>query len=113
MNTVADRVKAGAILLDGIKPGWFKNIDVFSLDLSTCEDCILGQLFGDYDGFREVLFPLQEGESTQKHADRTYPFMVSRGFCGDIHIPYDKYWGYFDELKKAWINEIDSRLNAS
>lgn len=113
ISAVADRVKAGAILLDEIKPGWFRDIDVVLLDLSSCEDCILGQLFGDYDGFRETMFPLQEGESTQEHADRTYPFMFTHGFCGRTDVTVDKLHlmnEYFHLLKSAWLNEIIVRL---
>jgi hypothetical protein len=48
-------VESGAALLDERLPGWRDHIDPNSLDLSGCEECILGQLFGDYSKGVELL----------------------------------------------------------
>ncbi len=45
-----ETVKAGrgALLLDALVPGWWKNIDIIKLRLSSSVNCILGQIFGSY-----------------------------------------------------------------
>jgi len=48
MASVEERVAAGAALLDERKPDWFKSIDCAALEISSCNRCICGQLYGDY-----------------------------------------------------------------
>jgi hypothetical protein len=45
--TIAERVAAGAALLDEKLPGWDKDIDLGFLDLASPCRCILGQLHYD------------------------------------------------------------------
>ena len=40
------RVARGAAHLDQVRPGWFNRIDVGTLSLGSCWDCVIGQLFG-------------------------------------------------------------------
>lgn len=44
-----ERAKRGAILLDGFKPGWFEKINLDTLQMDSLKDCILGQIYGDWD----------------------------------------------------------------
>lgn len=39
------RVAAGAEFLDKVKPNWWRNIDVGTLELNSCAKCVLGQLY--------------------------------------------------------------------
>lgn len=56
----AERVRAGAALLDARKPGWDSKIKADRLALEDGSACVLGQVYGDYsDGYRE-LFALEE-----------------------------------------------------
>lgn len=41
-----ERVTKGAAHLDRVVPGWFHRVDIGTLTLSSCEDCVLGQLAG-------------------------------------------------------------------
>lgn len=41
-------VAAGAARLDEHIPGWPARVDLDSLDLADCAQCVLGQLFGSY-----------------------------------------------------------------
>ena len=45
---LAERVAAGAALLDERAPGWRAKIDLAVLDLDSDSGCILGQVFGGY-----------------------------------------------------------------
>lgn len=50
--TITERVAAGAAWLDEHEPGWIKRIDIGVLDISSCANCVLGQVFGDFDDAR-------------------------------------------------------------
>lgn len=41
-------VKEAALLMDRLKPGWYKLVDTKSLDMSDPDNCILSQVFGSY-----------------------------------------------------------------
>lgn len=43
---VRPEVKRGAAWLDEVRPGWDKEIDLTKLELDSCADCVVGQLFG-------------------------------------------------------------------
>ena len=47
MNTIAERLKRGAALLDAKRPGWWREIDLGRLDIESACNCIIGQL-GSY-----------------------------------------------------------------
>lgn len=42
-------VSRSAALLDQVRPGWYRAIDLAVLDFEDDERCVLGQLFGHYD----------------------------------------------------------------
>lgn len=48
MTEIDYRITAAAVLLDGTMPGWADKIDVDKLDMDDGENCILGQLYGDF-----------------------------------------------------------------
>jgi hypothetical protein len=43
-NSAAEAVAQGAQLLDEKEPGWWREIDLGTLELSSCKRCICGQL---------------------------------------------------------------------
>ena len=45
-DTIAARVARGAALLDERIPGWDQRIDLDTLDIDSCQNCVLSQLFG-------------------------------------------------------------------
>ncbi len=42
-------VAKGIALLDEKQPGWRERINLSALDMGHCGQCILGQVFGDYE----------------------------------------------------------------
>lgn len=46
--TVEQRVAKGAQLLDQHRPGWRDSIKPQTLNIDSCRDCVLGQVFGSY-----------------------------------------------------------------
>jgi Uri superfamily endonuclease len=57
-------VDHGAALLDERLPGWRRVIDPDGLELRHCSECILGQLFGDYDRGLQALGLSEDDAST-------------------------------------------------
>ena len=47
-NEVKARIAKGAAWLDKWHPGWAMKIDLRSLNMFNCLQCVAGQLFGDY-----------------------------------------------------------------
>ncbi len=91
MKTASELVANGAALLDEHLPGWHERIDLDTLDISSCDKCMLGQLFGRY-GIGKDALGLKTGDN--------------HGFA----LPYSMFdslnWGVLD---KAWADEIGSR----
>ena len=42
------RVARGAALLDAERPGWADQIGADTLAMESCDQCVLGQLYGNY-----------------------------------------------------------------
>ncbi len=45
MSAVSRQVARGAALLDEKIPGWAERIDLARLQMNSCHDCVIGQLF--------------------------------------------------------------------
>lgn len=56
-----DRIQAGVDLLDRTKPGWHDEIDLDELNLRSPGNCVLGQLFNDFDNGRDTLRLSEDG----------------------------------------------------
>ena len=54
MSTVTERVARGAALLDEKIPGWDSRIDLDVLDIDSCAQCILGQVFAAESSYYPV-----------------------------------------------------------
>lgn len=46
--TIRETVQQGAAFLDQHVPEWAKKIDIYTLNMRDMQNCILGQLFGDW-----------------------------------------------------------------
>lgn len=57
-----EHVARGTALLDARKPGWAFHIDLVTLDMTSCYQCVLGQLYGRYSEGLERLDILDEGD---------------------------------------------------
>lgn len=44
-----DRVAKGAVLLDSVRPGWAAEINSDKLKMYSCDECILGQVYRDFN----------------------------------------------------------------
>lgn len=55
VERVEDRVAWGATFLDCAKPGWDTEINLARFGINNVENCVLGQLYGDYEQALDVL----------------------------------------------------------
>ncbi|HEY4520168.1 MAG TPA: hypothetical protein VJH33_04040 [Candidatus Paceibacterota bacterium] len=94
----AQNAAQGAALMDRKNPGWFNHIDTGKLSIATTDNCILGQLFGEYsDGCKKLNI---DGEERQM--DR-----IRYGFNPSL-LAYALFGARY--LNRAWKKEIDHRL---
>lgn len=85
-------VRKGASVLDKMCPGWFDRIDVDRIDMTSWDDCILGQLYGVFHtGLREL----------DLHDASLFGFICGSTWDCTCH-----------ELKDPWIVEIMDRRNS-
>lgn len=119
-------VRRGAKLLDSLVPNWPKKIRKAALKLSDPNQCVLGQVWGDFfDGVREM------SKTAVRQALRNSPLRAIRTESGDtlaealtedVPVIDDIYYGFnvqgdeedsenaaFESLGQAWLREIDAR----
>ena len=92
---LAKRVAQGAALLDQEKPNWFEEINLGKLEMGSCKDCILGQLYSNYDEGADVLFGQWSVEKNNSHGFTIFP---------DVSSPV-----LWRELRECWVREIKKR----
>ncbi len=94
--TAKERVEKGAELLDEKRQGWEDEIVLDVLDLGSCRNCIIGQL---YPVFSNVVTAMEE--LGIEGYDPDYGF--------EVMLVNDEY----EELDTLWTKEIRSRRNAN
>ena len=83
-----------ALLDEKVGPGWEQRIDLEKLRLSSCKQCVVGQLFDEYDKGADILgFELGS----------RYGFDV-----GMVHAP-QTVWSEYQALTRAWKRAIRAR----
>lgn len=69
---VATRVAKGVALLDEQAPGWLERINLLSLEISSSDLCVLGQVYGNFHDGCDAL-----GLCAEFDADAVYGFNCS------------------------------------
>jgi hypothetical protein len=87
-----DRARCGAEYLDQLEPGWYNRVDVERLDISVATECVIGQLYGSYNNWRNS----KDCGSAN--------FTVKHGFF--VRTPKKKNW---EKQTEAWKQEILAR----
>lgn len=115
MTTIIERVERGARLLDLMRPGWAREIALDRLAMESCDECILGQLYGDYLSGLEVL--------ESKFGDEFYElkrpgpkhgftlFREEQNWEQEV-VGVDQVREWFVPLTRAWRAEIRKRLES-
>lgn len=87
-----DQVAAGVRLLDDAAPGWEAQVNLAFLNMSNCQQCILGQVFGDYG----------LGQAQVGKTGNGYGFTLL-GTDGDADVRWTR-------LAQAWRRVVAKRL---
>jgi len=99
----ADRVARGAALLDRERPGWAAEIAIDELAMASCNDCILGQIYGRYTvGLSSVFRDTEASWLSPAH----YGFTL---YDGEQVQDFKETMLRFRELADAWRTEIRAR----
>lgn len=96
MSTAAERVSAGAEMLDALEPGWRDRINVETFDIYSTTECVMGQL-SNGDGYNAgVAYYGLDGDTAREYGfDLTYAEYRS-----------EREPEYWQALQDAWMAEI-------
>jgi hypothetical protein len=110
--SMQERVAAGAARLDDRMPGWASRIDVANLRMAICAQCILGQLFGDFECGCSSL------EIDPSFAAFGFGFdlrwigedVEENGKQQDSYRVWTSWQEAWNRLRDTWIVEIEARI---
>lgn len=105
-------VKRGINWLDENHPGWEMEIDLSLLNMSECEECVIGQAVGDYSKVTRAA----AGTPTEAYSGKAAVWAVEHGFeCPGV-VAYQEFTGNrsasytYRELDVLWSDEVQRRL---
>lgn len=114
MSGIAERVAAGAAVLDQHRPGWHRQIDLARLDARKDDYVdVLSQLYGDFEHGAGTLYEAATGSAAADIWGLTSPtncWAREHGF--DIDTPVWDLIGAYAELAEGWRAEIARRQQA-
>lgn len=106
-----DFVEEGAKLLDEARPGWEAEIACDKIAMETCDQCILGQLYGDYEcGIQEVI--VYRPRPRRRCHSSTFGFTLPTAHQDPDAEMTEVILERFRVLAEAWRAEIKRRLLA-
>ncbi len=114
MSSIAERVAAGAAVLDRHRPGWHRQIDLACLDARRDDYLdVLSQLYGDFEHGASALYEAANGSGAADVWGLTSPTSCwARDYGFDIDTPAWDVLGAYAELADQWRAEIARRQQA-
>jgi hypothetical protein len=102
---ILERVQAGLAFLDSHIQNWMDGVDLETLHMAGCGQCILGQLFSSFWNSHSHMSPTLSRAEFQD-------FAKSLGFYADygptnVSVQYAN--PEYDALQKEWLKEIKKR----
>jgi len=115
MSSIAERVAAGAAVLDRHRPGWHRQIDLACLDARRDDYLdVLSQLYGDFEHGASALYEAANGSGAADVWGLTSPTSCwARDYGFDIDTPAWDVLGAYAELADQWRAEIARRQQAN
>ena len=95
-------VRKGIKFLNEREPGWRKRIDLNTLNLANCAQCVLGQLYGEYGTGVHKLFP-----ELGREFNYLGGVLGEHGFTTQTSTFGDR--DHWDRLNAAWRTELAPR----
>jgi hypothetical protein len=114
----------GAVFLDGKLPGWFQRVADHKLNIRSCADCVLGQLYGGQDtSFYAAMDQLKLRNADGNPAGSVWTLgfgmpSVLREKMGNMGLQDGELWEVllnwsYEILADKWTIEIKNRLKDS
>jgi len=104
LRTLQVRVKRGAEFLDTLIPGWAYRMKLNQLDLGDCQQCIIGQLYGQYwNHYTKVT-----GNSS-KQDYRAEQLGINSDLSSQNGAIHTANKGQFSILTRLWTHQIRKR----
>jgi hypothetical protein len=119
MFHASQRVRRGAELLDRHRPGWEREVDIERLHMGNTVDCLLGQLYGDYESGWDTLGlwePVERSAHGFNHGFYVYwPWQAPVFLWMAQMIGFDRTLRRYEwqVLRDAWLAEIRARRQAN
>jgi hypothetical protein len=114
VSTITERVERGAALLDEKRPGWWRDIDLGTLDIASRCGCVIGQLAGltgaQDRGLAYEWATRQLGVGWSDEIPMGFEAPTTREFGGD-RVPVIA--AEYDALTAAWADLIAARRAAA
>ena len=98
-NRIAKRVAKGAALLDIKRPGWEKEVNIYSINMNSPYACILGQIYHNYAWGLDSL-ELESNWSAKRYGFELTGWQRRNFVSAQLNG---------QKIKDAWIDEINSR----
>jgi hypothetical protein len=109
MLTIKQTVRNGVDLLNISVPGWVNRIDLDTLDVQSCDQCIVGQIFSvPYEPFAFDNAILQLELDYERNEYGNYGFSCPAELCDTIRQNDDEkkqselFAAFFGELTAEW-----------
>lgn len=108
-----ERVERGALHLDEHIPGWANKINLERFQISSAENCVIGQLYGDY--WNHTINKVAKIYPDRMSADdwncwgsdqKLDKFAAHHGFMTDADPDRTADW---DILQESWVRAIKAR----
>lgn len=104
MKKYESQVNSGCLFLDKIYPNWYREINLYKLDMSNRYCCILGQLYKEYGKGLEIL-GYQEFYGAKEEDNNAFQFI--HGFS---LLPSSSLMDNL-ELTEEWEKQITKRID--
>jgi hypothetical protein len=109
LDNLAACVGRGAALMDRTHPNWFRKIDLPSLDMNSCMDCIVGQMFGSYNDVLKDVEDFFPGTFNLQESPAAFGLTTYR----DPRESMEQTSARFEVLTKLWRAEIERRRDGT
>lgn len=103
-RTLLERVEKGAGFLDRHYPGWWQHIDLGTLEIASCERCVLGQVYGQAGDAERGAVIAQAVEYWTFGSPLTLQGALAEEFV-DTESPFGRMTSAFRELR--YVGAID------
>jgi hypothetical protein len=109
IDTIQERVSAGARALDALNPGWEYKINLDRLNVASPENCVLGQLYAHYGDAPDALRDNEVGLGFYAEGVGAVDSMSFEDYWARAHVISDQINNEYRDLTNNWHELITCR----